>query len=87
MVAVIEEPTVANKEKRGGARPGAGRPKTSDRDDVVLKADRIVVARSRYLAELRNMTLAEYATEALRLLSDRDWAKEEKKKKEGGDPT
>jgi hypothetical protein len=60
--------------QHGGQRPGAGRPK-SDRDDVSVKLDRTVVARARFVAELRGVTLAEYLTEAVRPVVDRDFAK------------
>jgi hypothetical protein len=58
----------------GGKRPGAGRPK-SERDDVTVKLDRGVVARARYVAEIRGVTLAEYLTEAVRPVVDRDFGK------------
>lgn len=47
---------------RGGARPGAGRPKTSDRDDVTVRVDRSAVAQARQVAEARGVSLAEYLT-------------------------
>lgn len=60
---------------RGGKRPGAGRPK-SVRDDVTVKMDRAVVARARFVADLRGLTLAEYLSEAVRPVVDRDFTKE-----------
>ncbi len=59
---------------RGGKRPGAGRPK-SERDDVTVKMDRGVVARARYVAEIRGVTLAEYLSDAVRPIVDRDFGK------------
>lgn len=58
----------------GGARTGAGRPK-SDRDDVSVRLDRNVVSRARFVADQRGLTLAEYLTELVRPLVDRDFGK------------
>jgi hypothetical protein len=60
--------------QHGGQRRGAGRPK-SDRDDVSVKLDRSVAARARFVAELRGVTLAEYLTEAVRPVVERDFAR------------
>ena len=46
----------------GGPRPGSGRPR-SGRDDIAVKMDRAVVARARYVAEMRGVSLAEYLSE------------------------
>ena len=66
----------------GGKRPGAGRPK-SERDDVTVKLDRGVVARARYVAEIRGVTLAEYLSEAVRPIVDRDFGKAAKPTSQG----
>ena len=58
----------------GGKRTGAGRPK-SGRDDVTVKMDRGVVARARYVAEVRGVTLAAYLSEAVGPVVDRDFGK------------
>ena len=56
----------------GGKRPGSGRP-ASGRDDIAVKMDRAIVARARYVAELRSITLAEYLSEGIRATVDRDF--------------
>ena len=60
--------------KKGGARPGAGRPKTSERDDVSVKVDRAAIAKARYVAEVRGVHLAEYLTETIIGPVERDFA-------------
>lgn len=65
---------MAKKSAHGGPRPGAGRP-SKGRDDVSVKMDRTLVARARYIAELRGITLAEYLSETVRAPVDRDFAK------------
>jgi hypothetical protein len=56
------------------ARPKrTGRPATSDRDDVVVKIDKHVAAKARYVAATRDIPLAEYLTEMVRALVDRDF--------------
>ena len=69
---------MAGKDERGaphgGKRAGAGRPR-SGRDDVAVKLDRGIVARARYVADLRGVTLAEYLSEAVRAIVDRDFGK------------
>jgi hypothetical protein len=57
------------------AKKKAGRPATSTRDDVVVKIDRSVVAQARFVAETRKIPLAEYLTEALRVVVRRDFDK------------
>jgi hypothetical protein len=78
MIATVEECQVGTKDEgptpRGGKRPGAGRPK-SERDDVTVKMDRGLVARARFVAEIRGVTLAEYLSEAVRPVVDRDFGK------------
>jgi hypothetical protein len=78
VVAAVKEPPVA-KEKRGGARPGAGRPKTSDRDDVSVKLDAKVVAEAKYVVLDRGISLAEYLSGLLRDSVHRDYVKVGKK--------
>jgi hypothetical protein len=51
----------------------AGRPATSTRDDVVVKIDRGIVAKARYVADTRGIPLAEYLSEALRPVVGRDF--------------
>jgi hypothetical protein len=78
MVATVEGGQVGTKDERGptrgGKRPGAGRPK-SGRDDVTVKMDRAIVARARYVADVRGVTLTEYLSEAVRAIVDRDFGK------------
>jgi hypothetical protein len=61
------------------ARKKMGRP-TSDRNDVAVKMDRRIVAKARYVAEQREITLAEYLSEIVRPVVDKDF---EKATKEG----
>jgi len=51
----------------------AGRPATSTRDDVVVKLDRAVAAKARYVAENKRIPLAEYLSEALRPIVGKDF--------------
>ena len=60
--------------KHGGERSGAGRPK-GERDDIAVKIDRGVAARARFVAETRGLTLAEYLSEAIRPIVERDFSK------------
>ena len=78
MVGSLEAP-MAKKSVRGGARPGAGRPKAEQvRDDMSVKMDRTIVARARFVAELRGITLAEYLTEVVRPIVARDFEQSSK---------
>lgn len=77
MVGLPEATRMAKSSGRGGSRPGAGRPKT-DRDDMSVKMDRAIVARARFVAELRGITLAEYLTEAVRPIVEKDFEKASK---------
>jgi hypothetical protein len=63
--AVLDAP-MATKKK-------AGRPATSTRDDIVVKVDRGIVAKARYVAESRRIPLAEYLSELLRPVVGRDF--------------
>lgn len=51
----------------------AGRPATSTRDDVVVKVDRGVIAKARYVADNRRIPLAEYLSEVLRPTVGKDF--------------
>jgi hypothetical protein len=66
---------VAKKVGHGGIRPGAGRPKTSERDDVTVRLDRAIAAKARYVAEVRGVSLAEYLSDITSGQVDRDFAK------------
>jgi hypothetical protein len=66
---------VANQDGRGGARPGAGRPKSSDRDDVTVRLDRAITAKARYVAEIRGVSLAEYLSSITSGPVERDFEK------------
>lgn len=44
----------------------AGRPKTSERDDVSVKVDRVIVGKAKLIAAHRGVTLAELLSESLR---------------------
>lgn len=43
-----------------------GRPKKSERDDIVVKVDRAVVSQARRIAEFKGITVAEVISEAAR---------------------
>lgn len=77
---------MAKKEKRGGARLGAGRPKTSERKDVVVKIDETIVAEAKHVVLARGITLAEYLSDLLRASVHRDFLKELKRLTEGEEP-
>jgi hypothetical protein len=72
------------KSQHGGPRPGSGRPKTSDRDDVTVRLDRHVTAQARFVADSRGITLAEYLSDALRPIVVKDFAKASKEQLGGG---
>lgn len=61
------------------ARKKAGRPKSSDRDDVTVKIDRELKVSADYVAAKRRMTLAQYLTELLKPVVEADFAKESKR--------
>ncbi len=73
MVVLIEDAPVA-RTQQGVERPGRGRPKTS-RDDISVKMDRALAAKAQYLARLKGITLAEFITETLRGVVERDFTK------------
>ena len=58
-----------------------GRPKTSTRDDVVARVDREVIKRDRYVADTRKVPLAQYLSEILAPVVQKDF---ERVIKEGG---
>jgi hypothetical protein len=62
-----------------------GRPKTSTRQDVSIKFDRVLAARARQVALNRGLSLAEYLSEACRAVVDRDYAKVLRELEGGGD--
>ncbi len=57
------------------ARP-KGRPKSSTRQDVSTKFDKGLLAMARMVATARNVSLAEYVSEAARAAIERDFAAE-----------
>lgn len=86
MIAITEGGTVARKNEHGGPRAGAGRPKSSDRDDVTVRIDRGIAAKARYVAEVRGISLAEYLTTITTGQVDRDFARASAASK-GTDPS
>jgi hypothetical protein len=58
-------------ERNTMAKKKAGRPKTSDRDDVAVKVARATVNKARRVAEHKGITLAELLTELLQGPVDR----------------
>lgn len=57
------------------AKKRMGRPKTSDRQDVSIKFDKILAAKARQIALARGVSMAEYLSELARGQIDRDYAK------------
>lgn len=55
------------------AKKQAGRPPTSDRNDIVVKLDRAVAAQARYIAETRDISMAEYLTAVLAPIVAKDF--------------
>lgn len=66
---------MAEKDKHGGRRPGAGRPR-SGRDDVAVKIDRGIVAQARFVSDARGLSLAEFLSNLLRGPVSREFTKE-----------
>lgn len=64
--SLLEAPPVAKKSQHGGPRPGAGRPKVSDRDDAVARMDREIVNQAQYIASRRGISIAAYLSDKLR---------------------
>jgi hypothetical protein len=52
-----------------------GRPKSSVRNDVSIKFDKILAGKARLISQARGIAMAEYLSEAVRPLIDRDYAK------------
>jgi hypothetical protein len=52
-----------------------GRPKSSQRNDATAKIDASVITKAKFVADTRDMPLAEYLSELLRGPVDRDFAK------------
>ena len=55
------------------AKKRAGRPPTSERNDIAVKLDRSVAAQARYIAETRGVSMAEYLTAVLTPIVARDF--------------
>lgn len=53
-----------------------GRPKQSGRDDVTVKFDRTLVGMAQMTAKAKGVSLAEYLSEAARVIIEKDFAKE-----------
>lgn len=60
-----------------------GRPKTG-RQDVTVKVDGAVISKAKLVASARNIPLAEFVSDLLRVPVDREFAKEMKRVQEGG---
>lgn len=52
-----------------------GRPKTSVRSDVSIKFDRILAGKARLISQARGIPMAEYLSESVRPIINRDYAK------------
>lgn len=76
MQTTVERTTMAKRK--------AGRPKTSERDDVVVKVDRALVGMAKMIATARGMSLAGYLSEAARPVVEKDFAREMKRLEGGG---
>lgn len=70
-------------EERVVAKP-KGRPKSSVRNDVTVKADAGIIRKAKFAADARGLSLAEYISELLRGPVERDFAKAIKQA-EGGE--
>ena len=57
------------------AKKTMGRPKSSDRQDVSIKFDRVLAGRARLIAQGRGIPMAEYLSESARPIIDRDYSK------------
>jgi hypothetical protein len=57
------------------AKKKMGRPKTSTRDDVSIKYDRVLARRAKAVADSRRISMAEYLSEMTRPVVDGDYAK------------
>ena len=57
------------------AKKRLGRPKTSDRNDVSIKFDKVLAAKARLISLGRGVSMAEYLSEMARSGIDRDYAK------------
>ena len=66
------------------AKKRMGRPKSSDRQDVSIKFDKVLAGRARLISQGRGVSMAEYLSEAVRPIIDRDYAKL-MRKLEGGE--
>jgi hypothetical protein len=62
----------------------AGRPKTSERDDVSIKIDRALVSKARLLAAHKGVSIAELISELLRGPLNQDYAKMLRELEKGG---
>lgn len=69
MTALLNPPETAMAPKK------VGRPATSERDDVTVKIDRKVKSKAQYVADQRGIPLAEYLSEIVRPVAERDFAK------------
>jgi hypothetical protein len=77
-----------NNEQMGVAEPASmakkrGRPKASSRRDAVVKLDGIIVGKAQMVAKSQGISLAEYLSELLRELVDRDFLQLMKKMEAG----
>jgi hypothetical protein len=57
------------------AKKQMGRPKSSERQDVSIKFDKILAGKARLIAQGRGVSMAEYLSEAARTTIDRDYAR------------
>jgi hypothetical protein len=57
------------------AKKKMGRPKSSERQDVSIKFDKILAAKARQVSLSRGVSMAEYLSELARSQIDRDYAK------------
>jgi hypothetical protein len=64
--------------------PVVGR-KRINRDDKTVKLDRAVVHKAKFIADIRGQSLAEYLTEIVKPIVDRDWPKALKRMNEGAE--
>jgi hypothetical protein len=60
-----------------------GRPKTSQRNDATAKVDKGILKKAKFVADSRDIPLAEYLSDVLRAPVDRDFAKAARQASEG----
>ena len=66
------------------AKKKMGRPKSSDRQDVSIKFDKVLAGKARLISQARGVSMAAYLSEMTRGPIDRDYAKLMRELEESG---